>query len=73
MRGRFPLFVTLATAGAMAHAHENLELDGAYHRLLHAVGTENLLALGGTALAIAVAVVVRGEARKARARRGHQG
>ncbi|MGE3772632.1 MAG: hypothetical protein AB7I32_06880 [Gammaproteobacteria bacterium] len=67
------LFVTLAAAGAVVHAHENLELDSPFHRLLHAIGTEGLVVLGGSLLAIVVGVLVRRELRKARTHRRHEG
>lgn len=69
MKGRLVVCSALATVSARIHAHENLELDGALHRALHAVGTERLVVLGGVLLAIVVAVIVRHAARKAAHRR----
>ena len=72
MTKRFPVFLALAATSVMAHAHENLALDGTLHRVLHAIGTERLVMIGGVLLAIVVGVLVRREARKAAGRR-HEG
>lgn len=73
MHKRFTLISMLLAASAGAQAHENLELDGSFHRLLHALGTEGLVVLGGSVLAIVVGVLVRREARKARTHGRHEG
>lgn len=70
---RLSLLTALVTASAMARAHANLPLDGTLHRLLHAIGSERLVVLGGTLLAVVVGLLVRYAARKASRRTRREG
>jgi len=54
-----------------AQAHEHLVLDGPLHRVLHAIGTERLVVLGGTLLACVIGWAIRREVRRWRIRRVH--
>lgn len=69
MTKRFVLFIALAAASTLAQAHPGLELDGALHQALHAIGTTRLVVMGGVLLTIVVGLVVRSEARKTAERR----
>lgn len=73
MTRRFILFLTLAAGSATSNAHDGLELDGALHRLLHEIGSERLVVMGATLLAVAIGLVVRRALRHAAERRNSAG
>lgn len=73
MNRSLPLTVVLALASSAARAHDDLVPHGTLHRLLHAVGTERLVVLGGTALAIIVAGLVWRATRHAGRRQDQRG
>lgn len=69
MTRRNSSFLVLLAASVAAHAHESLELDSPLHHALHAIGTERLVVIGGTALALVVGLLVRRALRAAAERR----
>lgn len=73
MTPRLLLFFTLSAASAMAHAHKGLELDSPLHHALHAIGTDRLVVISGTLLAVAVGLFVRRAMRSAAERRSNEG
>lgn len=73
MLRRATLFLTLVTTSAVAHAHQGLTLDGALHRALHAIGSDQLVVMGGTLLAVVVGLAVRRALRHAAERRNSEG
>lgn len=69
MTRRISSSLVLLAASVAAHAHEGLELDSPLHHALHAIGTERLVVIGGTALALVVGLLVRRALRAAAERR----
>ena len=69
MTRRISSSLALLVASAAAQAHEGLELDSPLHHALHAIGTERLVVIGGTALAVVVGLLVRRALRAAAERR----
>lgn len=72
MKRRLTPFIALVVASMTAHAHESLEIGGALHRALHAIGTERLVVIGGTLLAILVGFIIRKTVRQAARRSRHE-
>ncbi|MGE0485638.1 MAG: hypothetical protein AB7Q81_15945 [Gammaproteobacteria bacterium] len=69
MNRHLATFTALLLASGSALAHEDLALDGAMHRALHAIGSERLVVLGGVALALVVGFAIRRALRNTAARR----
>ncbi|MEQ8235035.1 MAG: hypothetical protein RLW61_21505 [Gammaproteobacteria bacterium] len=61
------LLASVALAAPVA-AHEGMQLSGTLHRLLHFLGTDTVLALGGVAIALLAVAVLRRSARRAAGR-----